>query len=83
MACFVILFAASAAGGTGAITYIDKDQLKDELGKPRVTIIDVRTTNDWDSSEWKIQGAQRQSPAETAEWIGKYPKEATIVLYCA
>jgi len=39
--------------------------------------------HDWDSSQWKIQGAQRQLPMEVKEWIGKYPKDKKIVLYCA
>ena len=65
LACLVAVFAASAAVGAGAITFIDKDQLKAELGKSDVTIIDVRTPHDWDNAQWKIQGAQRQAASET------------------
>jgi rhodanese-related sulfurtransferase len=79
----VAFLAASLAGGADGFTVIDKDQLKEELTKPDVIVIDVRATHDWDSSQWKIQGAQRQSPAEVKEWIDKYPKDKTIVLYCA
>jgi len=57
--------------------------LKAELSKPDVAVIDVRAQHDWDNAQWKIQGAQRQSAAETKDWMGKYPKDKTIVLYCA
>jgi len=79
----VVFLAASLASGADGFTVISKDQLKEELAKPDVMVIDVRATHDWDSSQWKIQGAQRQSPAEVKEWVGKYPKDKTIVLYCA
>jgi rhodanese-related sulfurtransferase len=78
-----VIFAASLAYGAEGITMIDKDQLKEELTKPDVIVIDVRAPHDWDSSEWKIQGARRQSPAEANKWMGEYPKDKTIVLYCA
>jgi rhodanese-related sulfurtransferase len=39
--------------------------------------------HDWDSSQWKIQGAQRQVPAKVKEWMAQYPKDKVIVLYCA
>jgi rhodanese-related sulfurtransferase len=79
----MVIFAASLASGDEGFKLISKDQLKEEMGKPDVVVVDVRATNDWDSAQWKIQGAQRQSPAEVKEWIDKYPKDKTIVLYCA
>lgn len=83
MGCLIVIFAAPFAGGAEGFTLISKDQLKAELSKPDVSVIDVRAQHDWDTAQWKIQGAQRQSPAETKEWMGKYPKDKTIVLYCA
>jgi len=79
----IVVLAASFARGAEGITLIDKDQLKAELTAPGVIVIDVRATHDWDSSQWKIQGAQRQTPADTQEWMAKYPKDTTLVLYCA
>jgi len=79
----IVIFAGSFAYGAEGITLITKDQLKAELTSPDVAVIDVRTPHDWDSSQSKIQGAQRQSPAETSEWMNKYSKDKTIVLYCA
>ncbi len=62
---------------------ISSDQLKEEITKPGVVVIDVRAARDWDSSQWKIKGAQRQSPMGVKEWMGKYSKDDKIVLYCA
>jgi rhodanese-related sulfurtransferase len=81
--CLIVIFASSLAGGAEGITTISKDQLKEKLMKGDVVIVDVRAPRDWDSSQWKIQGAQRQSPSDTSAWMGKYPKDKTIVLYCA
>jgi rhodanese-related sulfurtransferase len=83
LTCLVVTFAASLVGGAEGFTVITKDQLKAELTKPDVVVIDVRIDHDWASSQWKIQGAQRQSPNEVKEWMGKYSKDKTVVLYCA
>ena len=82
-ACLIVILAASSVGGAEVITAITKDQLKGSLTKPRLVIIDVRTVHDWDASQWKIQGAQRQVPAKVKEWMAQYPKDKVIVLYCA
>ncbi len=80
--CFIVMFTASFAASDG-FTLVSKDQLREELTKPNVTVIDVRTPHDWDSSQWKIKGARRESPAAVAQWMSEYPKDKTIVLYCA
>ncbi len=53
------------------------------LGKPDVIIIDVRTNYDWDKSKEKIKGAVREEGTKFNSWMKKYPKDKTIVLYCA
>ncbi len=83
LACLIVIFSASLVGGAEGITLISKDQLKEELSKPDVIVVDVRANHDWDSSQWKIKGAQRQIPVEAQEWMGKYSKDQKIVLYCA
>jgi rhodanese-related sulfurtransferase len=80
--CLILMFAASFAGAEGVIV-ISKDQLKAELAKPDVIVVDVRGPHDWESSQWKIKGARREPPAELGRWIDKYPKDKTIVFYCA
>ncbi len=82
-ACLIVIFAASLVGGAEGFTVISKDQLKEELTKPDVTVVDVRQDHDWTTSEFKIQGAQRQLPKEVKEWMGKYSMDKKIVLYCA
>ena len=60
-----------------------KEQLLSLLGKPDVIIIDVRTNYDWDNSKVKIKGAVREEGMKFGSWMKKYPKDKTIVLYCA
>ena len=60
-----------------------KEQLRPLLGKPDVIIIDVRTNYDWDNSKRKIPGAVREEGMKFGSWMNKYPKDKTIVLYCA
>ncbi len=60
-----------------------KEQLVSMLGKPDVIIIDVRAKYDWDSSKVKIKGAVREDGMKFGSWMKKYPKDKTIVIYCA
>ncbi len=61
-----------------------KEELKGLMGKPGLIIIDVRAKGDWESSKEKIQGAVREDPNKsTKSWANKYPKDMTLVFYCA
>ena len=60
-----------------------KEQLIPMLGKSDVVVIDVRTKYDWDSSKEKIPGAAREEGTRFGSWMKKYPKDKTIVIYCA
>jgi rhodanese-related sulfurtransferase len=60
-----------------------KEQLLPMLGKSDVIIIDVRSKFDWDESKVKIKGAVREDGLKFGSWMKKYPKDKTIVLYCA
>jgi hypothetical protein len=62
---------------------MDKNELKAGLGNPEVVIIDVRSYTDWFFSGDKIPGAIRENYKDFDGWYAKYPKEKTIVLYCA
>jgi hypothetical protein len=62
---------------------MSKDQLKVRLGSTDIIVLDVRTERDWSNSEEKITGANREDPKLFDSWSGKYPKEKTLVLYCA
>jgi rhodanese-related sulfurtransferase len=60
-----------------------KDELKGLLGGAELVVIDVRTAGDWQGSTEKIAGAIREEPGAEAAWAANYPKEKTLVLYCA
>ena len=69
------IFAAS-------VQKMDKDELKSLLGSDNLVILDVRIGRDWSSSEFKIKDAVRMEGFDLSV-IEKYPKDATLVLYCA
>lgn len=82
-ACLVIVFAALLVVRAESFSYISQEKLKSQLTNPQITIIDVRTPHDWDSSQLKIKGARRESPADVSQWMKEFPKDKTLVLYCA
>lgn len=59
------------------------EELKGMLGNPEVMILDVRSSADWKLSKVKIKGAVREDPEKADTWISKYPKDKTLVFYCA
>ena len=65
------------------VPIITKEELKAQLGSSDVMILDVRKGKDWKSSEFKIKGAVRANPTDFDKWAATYPKEKTLVLYCA
>jgi hypothetical protein len=74
------LLAVSAATAAG-IDWISKDELKDILDDPDTTVIDVRQGKDWESSDAKIKGAERENPSYVEEWAHKYAKDSLLVFY--
>lgn len=81
-ALILVLFTAFAAQSQ-TVPKMSGEELKARLGKPNVVVLDVRAEHDWDTSQWKIQGAIREDPSKADEWKGKYQKDKTYVLYCA
>jgi len=76
----LLLHASVAQSGVATMT---KEELRAKLDSPDVVIIDVRLGKDWKASEEKIKGAMRVDPAEVESVAAKYPKDITLVLYCA
>jgi len=70
----------SAAANVSIMT---KEELKAQLDNSDVIILDARTGGDWKSSEFKIKGAIRANPNKFGEWAEVYPKNKTLILYCA
>jgi rhodanese-related sulfurtransferase len=60
-----------------------KDELKSMLDDPGVVVVDVRAYTDWILSTEKIRGAVREDYRDFDAWSAKYPKDKTVVLYCA
>jgi hypothetical protein len=60
---------------------ITKEELKGILGHPDVIVIDVRYSQNWQDSDFKIKSATRGNPSNFSSWADQYPKDKTLVLY--
>lgn len=82
-----VVFAAAAFFATPAVAQDVKrmtiEELKGMLGNPDLVIVDVRRDGDWKSSKVKIKGAVREDQDKVDAWMNKYPKDKTLVFYCA
>ncbi len=76
-----LLLQASVA--QSAVEKMTKEELRAKLDSPDVVVVDVRLGKDWKASEEKIKGAIRVDLAEVESLATKYPKDKTLVLYCA
>jgi predicted sulfurtransferase len=81
LAASIGLYATEA--GASEAPRIGKDELKSMLDSPEVVVIDVRAYTDWILSAEKIRGAVREDYRDFDDWSAKYPKDKTVVLYCA
>ncbi len=80
---FLLPGMAQALGKGAEVKKIPKEELASMMGKPDVIIIDVRSEGDWKGAKEKIKGAIRENPEDIKTWAPKYPKEKTLVFYCA
>lgn len=78
-----ILVGGASVWAASEVPRISKEELRALLDNSQVVIIDVRQARDWQSSEYKIRGAIRHEPNEFDIWADDYPKDKTLVLYCA
>ena len=82
-----MVFAVAAFFATPAAAQDAKrmtiEELKGRLGNPDLVIVDVRRDGDWKSSNVKIKGAVREDQDKVDAWMNKYPKDKTLVFYCA
>jgi rhodanese-related sulfurtransferase len=77
-----LVFCAGSVAYAAEVPRMDKDELKSMLGSEDLVILDVRQGSDWNSSEFKIKDAVRVEDGDLS--VAKnYPKEKTLVLYCA
>ncbi len=80
---FLISGEVTSFAQSGDVPRMTKQALSAAMGKPDVIIIDVRTGIGWTDSDSKIKGAVREDPEAIQSWANKYPKDKTLVLYCA
>lgn len=66
-----------------AVSKVTVDELNSMLGTADLVILDVRKSSDWEKADQMIQGAVREDPGKTDEWMKNYPKDKKFVLYCA
>ena len=60
---------------------INKEGLKELLGNPDVILLDVRTSGNWQESEFKIKGAIRRRPKIFDTWANEFPRDKKLFLY--
>jgi len=79
---FTLSLLMAAPVFAASVPTMDKDELKSLLGSDNLVVLDVRTGRDWGSSEFKIKDSVRMADADLSI-VEKYPKDTTLVLYCA
>lgn len=77
------IFLSGGTSNAGDVERISKESLKDLLGNQDVIVLDVRLPKDSNASELQIKGAMREDPSQVTEWMKKYPKDKTLIFYCA
>ena len=63
------------------IPRISKENLKELLGNPDAIILDVRKSENWQKSEFKIKGAIRRMPKTSETWAEELPRDKKLFLY--
>ena len=79
----MLLLSGVTSVWAGSVETMNKEELKAMLDSPDLVLLDVRRGRDWNSSEFKITGAQRLENDGIASAVGTISKDKTIVLYCA
>lgn len=72
----------TVADSTGKVPRISAADVEKLMDNPDVVIIDVRKNKSWWRSTTKIHGAVREDPSNVSQWIDKYSKTETLILYC-
>ena len=70
-------------GAAKAVPRIALTKAKSMLRNPNVLFVDVRTAQDIAESDDKIPGAPWENSSSVAAWASRYPKDKTIIFYCA
>jgi len=74
----------SAMGKDIEVPRITQERFLSIMRNPDVVILDVRESESYKGSQWKIKGAVREDPTKDVKtWAEKYPQESTLVFYCS
>lgn len=65
------------------VPVMSKEELRGRLGSYDIAILDARTANQWDYSEFKIPGAIRAPATAIETWSRYFSKNQLLVVYCA
>ena len=76
--CLGILLLVSTSAFSQEVTKLSKDEVKRTLGNQDVIIVDLQHDGDL-----RIPGAVREDSKKVSTWMAKYPKNKTLVFYCA
>ena len=68
---------------SGDAPRITMEKLISMLGDPDLVIIDGLVGDQWETVAQKLPGAVHENPDDVDSWADKYPKDKTIVTYCA
>jgi predicted sulfurtransferase len=68
---------------SGDAPRITMEELNSMLGDPNLVIIDSLVGDQWETVAQKLPGAVHENPDDVDSWADKYPKDKTIVTYCA
>ncbi len=82
VSAFVGLIVSPVFGAEDDIR-ISKEKLEKLIDNPDVIILDVRYSQHWQNSKYKIKGAVRKQPTLFDSWANKFPRNKVLVLYCA
>jgi hypothetical protein len=63
------------------VARISKEKLKELLGNPNIIILDVRYSENWQKTEFKIKGAIRRRPKFFDSWANEFPRDKVLFLY--
>jgi len=80
---FLAAFFALSPACRSTVERIPAETLRAHLDDPSWIVIDTRLDTDWTAAEGRIPGAHREEPLGVADWARKYPRDRTIVTYCA
>jgi len=83
VAGMVAAIAAAPAAAQQDVPRMTVETLAGMLDNPDLIVVDARSGQDWNASEFKIQGAVRPDQSQLDSWEAQFGLDKTLVIYCA